>query len=147
MATIYFDTGALVKLYIAEAASDFVQRAARRAGAVTINPLQETELRNAILAAAGRSVISREAMEQSLANLDEDIASGVLSRVTIDWTSVHRRADQLARQFTPRFLCRTLDILHVACAESSGADQILTGDRRQQQLAKAIGLSVRKLPA
>lgn len=147
MVKVYFDTGALVKLYVVEQGSTFVQQRARRAGVIPLNPLQETELRNALLAAGGRRMISREAMQRSLANLDEDLQIGVFTRETPDWAWIHRRADLLAHQYTPRFLCRTLDILHVAAAELSGAGQIVTGDQRQQKLAKAIGMSVIKVPA
>lgn len=147
MARVYFDTGALVKLYVVEPGSAFVQTMARRAGIIGLNPLQETELRNAILAAGGGRIIGREAMRRSLANLDEDLETGVFTRETPDWAWIYRRADLLARQYTARFLCRTLDILHVAAAELSGADRILTGDHRQQKLAKAIGMPVVKLPA
>ena len=147
MAKIYFDTGALVKLYIVEPGSTFVQNKARRAEVIPINPLQETELRNAILAAGGRRSIARNAMRRSLDNFDEDLATGVFTRETPEWPWIYRRADLLARQYTPRFLCRTLDILHVAAAELCGADQIVTGDQRQQKLAKAIGMAVVKVPA
>ena len=133
MAKIYFDTGALVKLYIVEPGSTFVQNKARRAEVIPINPLQETEL--------------RKAMRRSLDNFDEDLATGVFTRETPEWPWIYRRADLLARQYTPRFLCRTLDILHVAAAELCGADQIVTGDQRQQKLAKAIGMAVVKVPA
>jgi len=147
MAKTYFDTGALVKLYIVERGSDFVQKVARRTGAIGINPLQETELRNAILAAEGRRTISREAARRSLDNFEEDLHTGAFVRDTPDWSWIHRRADLMARQYTPRFLCRTLDILHVAAAELSGAEHILTGDQRQQKLARAVGLKVVKIPA
>lgn len=147
MPKTYFDSGALVKLYIVETGSDFVQKAARRSGAICINPLQETELRNAILAAGGRRTISSEAAQRSLENLDEDFETGALYREAPDWAWIYRRADILARQYTPRLLCRTLDILHVAAAELSGVDHIITGDQRQQKLARAIGLKVLKIPA
>lgn len=147
MAKTYFDTGALVKLYIVENGSTFVQNLARRSGVIGLNPLQETELRNAILAASGRQTISREAARRSLDNLDEDLQTGVFFRESPDWTWIYRRADLMARQYTPRFLCRTLDILHVAAAELSCADRIVTGDQRQQKLARAIGLKVLKIPA
>jgi predicted nucleic acid-binding protein len=147
MAKTYFDTGALVKLYIVERGSDFVQNIARRTGAIGINPLQETELRNAILAAEGRRTVSREAARRSLDNFEEDLQNGVFIRESPEWAWVYRRADILARQYTPRFLCRTLDILHIAAAELSGAERIVTGDQRQQKLAKATGLKVAKVPA
>ena len=147
MAKTYFDTGALVKLYIVERGSDFVQNIAHRTGAIGINPLQETELRNAILAAEGRRTVSREAARRSLDNFEEDLQNGVFIRESPEWAWVYRRADILARQYTPRFLCRTLDILHIAAAELSGAERIVTGDQRQQKLAKATGLKVAKVPA
>jgi predicted nucleic acid-binding protein len=147
MAKTYFDTGALVKLYIVERGSDFVQNVARRTGAIGINPLQETELRNSILAAEGRRTISREAARRSLDNLEEDLRTGVFFRESPDWSWIYRRADLMARQYTPRLLCRTLDILHVAAAELRGAERIVTGDQRQQKLARAVGLKVVKVPA
>lgn len=147
MAKTYFDTGALVKLYIVERGSDFVQNIARRTGAIGINPLQETELRNAILAAEGRRTINREAARRSLDNLEEDLQTGVFIRESPEWAWIYRRADIIARQYTPRFLCRTLDILHIAAAELSGAERIITGDQRQQKLARALGLKVVKVPA
>ncbi len=57
MSKVYFDTGALVKLYIFEPGSDFVQRQAQKAKSIPFNQLQETELRNAIHAAIGRKSI------------------------------------------------------------------------------------------
>ena len=147
MAKTYFDTGALVKLYIVEHGSEFVQNAAQRVGIIGINPLQETELRNAILAAQGRRIISREAARRSLDNFEEDLQTGVFFRESPEWAWIYRRADIMARQYTPRLLCRTLDILHVAAAELAGADRIITGDQRQQKLAKAIGLKVVKIPS
>lgn len=147
MAKTYFDTGALLKLYIVERGSEFVQKVARRGGTIGINPLQETELRNAILAAEGRKTISRGAARRSLENFEEDLQTGVFLRELPEWPWIHRRADLMARQYTPRFLCRTLDILHVAAAELSGAGSIVTGDQRQQKLARAVGLRVIKVPA
>lgn len=146
MATVYLDTGALVKLYVVEDGSDFVQKRAARAAFLPINPLQTTELRNAVLAAGGRGAITPAAARDTLANFDEDLEAGYFQRIHPDWEKLWARADELARRHTPRVLCRTLDILHVAAAEQCGADQIITGDRRQQRLAKATGLSVIKIP-
>ena len=99
------------------------------------------------LAAEGRRTISREAARRSLENFDEDLQSGVFIRESLDWSWIYRRANLMARQYTPRFLCRTLDILHVAAAEMTGADRLVTGDQRQQKLARAVGLKVVKIPA
>jgi predicted nucleic acid-binding protein len=146
MAKIYFDTGALVKLYIVESGSHFVQKKAQEAKAIPLNPLQDTELRNAILAAGGRQTIDQGAVRQTLANLDEDIRQGFFCSETPDWPWIWQRANLLARQYTPTLLCRTLDILHVAAAEFSAVDEVVTGDLRQYRLCQAVDLAVTAIP-
>ena len=48
---------------------------------------------------------------------------------------------QKLSSLTPRFGCRTLDILHVACALQIKPDLFVTFDSRQQQLAEEAGLA------
>ena len=146
MAKVYFDTGALVKLYIVEPGSDFVQRKARAASSIPLNQLQETELRNAIHAAIGRKTIPASAGALALGHIETDIRGGILAVDQIDWSAVWNRAAHLARLHSSKILCRTLDILHVAAAESCGADLVVTGDARQARLCKAVGLPVVRVP-
>lgn len=142
MGKLYLDTGALVKLYVVEPGTEFVQEKAETAEWLPLNPLQELELRNALHAAQGRGWIDPDALRGTLANLEEDIREGYLSRESPDWTLLWRRAGVLAKRHTPQLLCRTLDILHVAAAEATEADEMVTGDQRQRQLCKAIGFPV-----
>jgi PIN domain nuclease of toxin-antitoxin system len=51
MHKLYLDTGALVRLYIIEQGSEFVQKTAQSANILPIQTLQITELRNALHAA------------------------------------------------------------------------------------------------
>ena len=146
MSKVYFDTGALVKLYIFEPGSAFVQHQAQGARSIPINQLQETELRNAIQAAIGRKCIRSAAGLLVLEHIDSDINNGILSVEKLDWPTVWNRAGHLARLHTRRLLCRTLDILHVAAAETCGADLLVTGDKRQFKLAGAVGLPVVLVP-
>jgi predicted nucleic acid-binding protein len=146
MSKVYFDTGALVKLYIFESGSAFVQRQAQKANSITINQLQETELRNAIHAAIGRKSIPSAAGLLALEHIDSDNRNGILSMEMLDWPVVWNRAAYLARLHTRKLLCRTLDILHVAAAESCGADLFVTGDKRQFKLANAVGLPSTLVP-
>ncbi|MFM8830163.1 MAG: type II toxin-antitoxin system VapC family toxin [Spartobacteria bacterium] len=146
MSKVYFDTGALVKLYIVEPGSEFVQRKARAASSIPLNQLQETELRNAIHAAVGRNAISSIAGAMAREHLDSDLRAGVLTPAAVDWPPVWLRAAHLARLHTEKLLCRTLDILHVAAAEACGADLVVTGDLRQFKLCKAVGLPVVCVP-
>lgn len=146
MSKVYFDTGALVKLYIVESGSEFVQRKAIAASSIPLNELQETELRNAIHAAIGRQTISPTAGAMALEHVDSDLRAGVLTHAAVDWSAVWSRAAHLARLHTEKLLCRTLDILHVAAAEACGADLVVTGDARQFKLCKAAGLPVVRVP-
>ena len=146
MAKTYFDTGALVKLYILEPSSAWVQRRAKAASSIPLNQLQETELRNAVYAAAGRHVLSAPAAQRALAHLDADIRQGVLALELPPWPAVWQRAAHLARLHTPRMLCRTLDVLHVAAAEACGADLVVTGDQRQFRLCQALGIPAARVP-
>ena len=146
MTMTYFDSGALVKLYIVEPGSEFVQAKALAAHAISLNQLQETEIRNAIHAAIGRKMISADAGKRALEHLANDIRAGVLVLESPDWSSIWSRAAHLARLHTQKLLCRTLDILHVAAAESCGADLFITGDVRQFKLCKAVGLPAQLVP-
>ena len=147
MTKVYFDTGALVKLYIVESGSAYVERKARAASLIPLNQLQETELRNAIHAAVGRKTIPAAAGALALEHLDNDLRSGVLATTSIDWGTTWTRAAHLARLHTTKILCRTLDILHVAAAESCGCDLFVTGDERQFRLCKAVGVPVARVPS
>jgi predicted nucleic acid-binding protein len=49
---------------------------------------------------------------------------------------------QTLSEETPRLRCRTMDILHVACALELKASEFLTFDKRQAALANSAGLTV-----
>ncbi len=74
MPRTYFDTGALVKLYLVEEGSAFVQRKAMAATSMPLNALQETELRNALQAAIGRGSVSPKAGAMALEHFETDLA-------------------------------------------------------------------------
>jgi len=48
----------------------------------------------------------------------------------------------MSRAHSARLGCHTLDVLHVATALELGLRSIVTFDRRQQQLARDVGLRV-----
>lgn len=62
-----------------------------------------------------------------------------------DWPLIGSRGNQLATRHTPKILCRTLDILHVAIAEISRCACLVTGDERQFRLCQAIGLDAERI--
>jgi predicted nucleic acid-binding protein len=147
MKVLYLDSGALIKLYVVELGSDFVAEAVQAAQILSINSLQETEVRNALFAARGRNELTEPACQQALDHFSHDIAAGVFRRASPDWPAIWNLAQTLARDHTSTILCRTLDILHVALALSLRADALASGDKRQIALCRAIGMDVIEMPA
>jgi predicted nucleic acid-binding protein len=78
-----------------------------------------------------------------LADLQSDLAAGIVEIVSADWPSVHALAERLSGQHTATLGNRSFDTLHVATALHLGAREFLTFDERQTALAKAEGLKVR----
>jgi predicted nucleic acid-binding protein len=67
----------------------------------------------------------------------------VLVPAPFSWPTIFRRAAELASSETATLGTRSFDILHVACAETLGAHEFLTFDRRQSSLAAKLGMQVR----
>ena len=80
--------------------------------------------------------------DQALADLQSDLDGGAVVIVPADWADVHRIAERLSSARTKAGGQRALDILHVATALHLGAQELLSFDDRQRQLATAEGLKV-----
>jgi predicted nucleic acid-binding protein len=78
--------------------------------------------------------------EAMLRDLRADLASGVIAVVPIDWTEVHSLAEILSAKHTESDGHRFADLLHVATALHLGAEQFLTFDANQRQIARAEGM-------
>ena len=89
-----------------------------------------------------KGVPAREA-EQSLSDLNANLASGALAMATVDWADVHRIAERLSATYTKANGHRAIDVLHVATVIHLGAEQLLTFDSNQRKLATAEGLKVK----
>lgn len=139
----YADPSALLKLYIhePESAAMSVWRA-RTPGALPLSEHGRLEIVNGICLAAFREAISAEALHDALASFDEDVAEGRYVSADVSWRAALRRAADIARTHTPAIGCRSLDVLHVATALELGLREFVTFDRRQQRLARAVGLKV-----
>lgn len=94
-----------------------------------------------------RRELRPETVMQALGDLEADVDAGVWEMPGYDLADVYADAETLARRHAATFGTRTLDILHVAAAVCVGADEFVTGDRRQASLAEAAGLTVTRLPA
>jgi hypothetical protein len=106
-------------------------------------PLHRNELRNALRLAVFRKEIEAERRDAAFADIDSDLADGILVHVPIRWTDAFGEAEQLGRAHTETLGIRGMDLLHAGIALTLGAKRFLTFDLRQLELAKSAGLNVK----
>ena len=85
-------------------------------------------------------MINEEERRAIQAQLQEDIESQRLARVSMDLEHVFRDAGELSRAHSAKFLTRSLDLLHVAAAHVAMCTMFVSADDRQLAVAKATGL-------
>jgi predicted nucleic acid-binding protein len=135
----YFDTSALVAVYVSEAHSAGARREARVAGQIPLTPLHQLELWNAFRSLRGRHLIDDHQLQQVFHHVTEDCSAGRLVETPVDLYRVFERARELSATYTVRFLCRSLDLLHVASALELECARFISGDERQLALVKELG--------
>lgn len=136
---LYLDTSAFLKLYIREAGSEQVQSmVVSQFEPLPVWEILEMELCNALNLKVfrGELEMSESAVQYSLFRQRQ--AKGFY------FVPELRRAQLMAdfrllSELTPRLGCRTMDILHVACAMQLKPDVFLTFDHRQRELAQTTG--------
>lgn len=111
--------------------------------ALPFTPLHRHELRNAVRLAVFRNEIETERRNAAFADIESDLADGILYHVPIRWTDAFREADDLGKTHTEILGIRGVDLLHVGIALTMAVKQFLTFDLRQLELAKAAGLNVK----
>jgi len=137
----FFDSGALIKVYVEEDGTDHVVRLVEQCRQVPLPPLVELEIRNALRALKGRKRLSKKGLDERLQWMDSDIQDGRLMRTFPEPGRIQEIAEDLSSRHTSTILCRALDILHVSAAACLGCTVFVTGDARQFRLAKAAGLN------
>jgi predicted nucleic acid-binding protein len=111
--------------------------------AFLITAITELELTNALQLRIFRRELSAAEVRAALAAWEDDIAHGVFFPVPVA-VAVHEKARELSRKHTATLGSGTLDILHVAAALVACANRFYTfDDRKQAELARAAGLSLR----
>lgn len=140
---IYYDTGILLKLYTPEPESPAVRAFVTDAGqAIPFLGLHQSECASAFHLKAFRGECTLAQANRALADIEEDLRSGVLSFLQPDWESIWQKTFELSQAYCASTGCRTLDTLHVATAMILGFRQIATSDTRQSTLASLLGLRV-----
>lgn len=141
----YCDTSFLVSLYSLDAfSSQATAIAAAHPPPYPFSGLHSAEAITALHLRHTRGKITAAERDASLASVQADRESGLLSHVPLDWPRLWQAVEALASRHAQHF-CRTLDLLHIAAALEWGADTLLSFDDRQRQAAQAEGMNV--LPA
>jgi predicted nucleic acid-binding protein len=137
----YVEPSALTKLYLHQTESAAMTGwRARTRGALPLTPHARVEILNGMCLAVFRQAINADARDDAVRSFEEDIASGRYIHADVLWRSALRRAAELSLEYTADIGCRSLDVLHVACALELGLPNFLTFDLRQRRLARAVGL-------
>jgi predicted nucleic acid-binding protein len=139
---LYLDTSALLKLYLREQGSEWVQEQVEaQSDPLPIWELQEAELTNALrLKVFWRDITAAQADGQ-LAHFRSRKERGLYVFPHLDRAALMERFRQLSRH-SMKIGTRTLDVMHVACACEIQADTFISFDERQCALAKLAGLKV-----
>ena len=142
--SVYYDTGLLLKLYTAEAESPVVQAFVHhRAQAISITDLHLAECVSAFRLKQFRGECTATEATHAIRLIDEDLRSGVLRMMAVEWTQVWMECRALAESHAALTGCRTLDALHVASARVLGIREFITSDVSQTALAIKAGMDVR----
>ncbi|TAN36917.1 MAG: PIN domain-containing protein [Verrucomicrobia bacterium] len=143
MVKTYFDTSALVPIYIRDDRSEKMQRLLRaRAEPITVTPLHLHELHNAVRLCQFWGNLTSARAAEVVQQIERDEHAGRLVTVTPPWAEVYRTAQHLIAEHTPLVGSRSLDILHVASALALAAHEFCGFDERQIKLARVAGLKV-----
>jgi len=140
MMKVYFDSSALVKIYVSEAHSESARREAQAVPQLPLTWLHTLEVGNALRVLTGRKLLTAEEARGLLDQFEDDRQAQRLADAALDWPKVFHESVQLSRRHAARLLCRSLDILHVAAAVELGCKRFVSADERQLALAEAIGL-------
>lgn len=139
--TTYVDTSVLAAYYCPEPISLLAERTLRNLTSPMISDLTLVELTSAVSRKIREKTLSREEGARILTQFETHLEEGCYRILPI-----RTRDYRVARSWLAQLqgTLRTLDALHLAVAESSGAST-LTADKRLAAEAQALGLSVKLL--
>ncbi len=139
---IYLDTSALLKLYFLEDESELVQQyVMQQSDPLPIWELQQFEILNAFRLKVFWGEMTGSDAEKLVEMFDRRMSNGQYYCPEIDRSELMLTFRSLTKR-TPDTGCRTMDILHVACALQLAPELFISFDDRQRNLAKGAGLHV-----
>lgn len=139
----YPDTSFMVSLYVYQSHTEAVRsHLTAMTESLHVGSLLRYEVCHAIRRMGFLRMITEGATVAALAAFDDDIDQGRVVIHSVDWEQVFAEAEQLSHAHETRRGYRAFDVLHVATALTLGAQEFLTFDRQQAELAQAVGLKV-----
>lgn len=131
---IFFDSSAFAKRYLAEHGTDEVLQWCDKADELLLSSIALPEIVSAMnrLVREGRLNASQyQSVKSDLINDVVDVAI-----CDLDANVIHK-----AIQCLETSALRGMDAIHVACAATLSVDYFVTGDKRQSDAAKRLGLN------
>ena len=140
----YWDTSALLKLYVTEPDSARIRTRASATGPLMTSDAVRWELFVALQRKETSGNLTTGAAEVFYGQFESDVTAGRIVVQALDSAQLPRfqsLVKQLHRH-QPPILIRTLDALHLSAALGGQAEEFVTTDQRQAQAATALGLTV-----
>jgi predicted nucleic acid-binding protein len=138
----YVGSSALVPTYVPEAFSVAARDVVQDARQVPFTALHRLEVPNAFELMVARKLITADERRSVLQQLHDDIDAQRLLPTALDLERLFADAAELSRNYSARFFCRSLDLLHVASAHLTLCKSFVSADDRQLRVARATGLTV-----
>ena len=141
----YWDTSALVKLYVLEPDSAaFESHAGNDAGPLLICRVGLYEARATFQRKESEGILKSGAAETLYARLLQDVAAGEVRLTELDM-NLEREYGAVINQCyqqTPPLPIRTLDALHLAAARQAGVTELVATDKRMRDAARLLGFAL-----
>jgi predicted nucleic acid-binding protein len=141
---IYPDTSFLFSLYVVEDGTPVAEAYAEKLDTpLSFTPFHRLELRSALRQRAYRKELTHSELQLALRRSEEHLLEGFLRHTPLIWSDALREAERLGEAHLAEIGARSGDLLHVASAVVLGAQEFLTFDQRQHELARRAGLKVK----
>jgi len=140
----YWDSSALVKLYVREPDSAEFRALASKANRVTTGSITRHEVRTVLRRREAEGVLPSGEAAALYGELNADIAANdiMIQSETADMEREFGIVLDKCFSQTPPIFIRTNDALHLASAKVAGEPEFITGDVRQRAAALLMGFTV-----
>jgi len=143
MLVAYVDTSAFIKRFLRQARTEDMDELAESNNyRLAISSLVVTELRSVFKRNQRLGLLSDTFVQQATQQLHTEIASGGLRFHAMDAAIFNLAGDLISRLASP---LGTLDALHLACAQATGADLMVSADLQLLRASEEAGLKTLNL--